>query len=259
MSNIEAMNTFREAAKKLKSVFDGGNYKDCLKPFKLFQISLITSLHKMNNIDDQKLAMECLEMGALIGLKIGDISLFEKSISQLKEFYISNEIKKCTKNREKLMGLYLMYLLTQNRLSDFHVELELLNYDDLKNKFIAFPMNIEQYLIQGRYNKIINAKNDIPNDQYKLFLDEMKTTVRNQISNSIQVCQDDIDLPSLLKMLGLGTKNDLQNYINQNKKNWKIVGDNVTFKPVEPQKQQINAMITSKDMLQFTSDIETIV
>ena len=56
MSNMEAMNAFREAAKKLKSVFDGGNYKDCLQPFKLFQISLITSLHKMNNIDDQKLA-----------------------------------------------------------------------------------------------------------------------------------------------------------------------------------------------------------
>ena len=42
-------------------------------------------------------------------------------------------------------------------------ELELLSENDLKNEFILFSMNIETYLMDGSYNKILGIKAELAN------------------------------------------------------------------------------------------------
>jgi len=55
-----------------------------------------------------------------------------------------------------LLGLNLLFLLAQNRVAEFHTELELLPYDIIQtNAFVMFPVALEQYLMEGRYNKVI--------------------------------------------------------------------------------------------------------
>jgi 26S proteasome regulatory subunit N12 len=54
----------------------------------------------------------------------------------------------------QLLGLNLLYLLSQNRVSEFHTELELLPPDQIHNAYIKHPLSIEQYLMEGRYNRV---------------------------------------------------------------------------------------------------------
>ena len=57
----------------------------------------------------------------------------------------------------ELLGLNLLWLLTQNRVAEFHTELELLSPKDIQNNvFIHYPVSLEQYLMEGCYNKVIN-------------------------------------------------------------------------------------------------------
>lgn len=59
----------------------------------------------------------------------------------------------------KLLGLNLLFLLSVNRVSDFHTELELLPAEVIQtNKFIRPILGLEQYIMEGRYNKIFQAK-----------------------------------------------------------------------------------------------------
>lgn len=59
----------------------------------------------------------------------------------------------------KLLGLNLLYLLSVNRVSEFHTELELLQAEIIhSNKYICPILALEQYIMEGRYNKIFQAK-----------------------------------------------------------------------------------------------------
>lgn len=59
----------------------------------------------------------------------------------------------------KLLGLNLLFLLSGNRLSEFHTELELLSANVIQTDECIQPiLALEQYIMEGRYNKIFQAK-----------------------------------------------------------------------------------------------------
>lgn len=121
-------------------------------------------------------------------------------------------------NMSELLGLNLLRLLAQNKISDFHIEvlhlfamgqdsdlqtsvglvtwrrptldkaelykavplqLELLDPRQLHdNKFLSHPVAVEQYLMEGGYNRVFKTRSDIPADSYAFFHDIMADTVR---------------------------------------------------------------------------------
>lgn len=73
-------------------------------------------------------------------------------------------------NQYHLLGLNLLFLLSQNRVAEFHTELELLPYDIVQtNTYIRHPVALEQYLMEGSYNKVVNIQFNLMKNCY-LFL-----------------------------------------------------------------------------------------
>lgn len=59
----------------------------------------------------------------------------------------------------QLLGLNLLFLLSQNRVAEFHTELERLPVDAIRaDPYVKHPLALEQYLMEGSYNKIFLAK-----------------------------------------------------------------------------------------------------
>ena len=60
------------------------------------------------------------------------------------------------KNKFVKNQLYISSLLAQNKVSEFHTEIERLEpgeiHDDI---YIKHPIQIEQYLMEGNYNKVL--------------------------------------------------------------------------------------------------------
>ncbi len=78
-----------------------------------------------------------------------------------------------------LLGLNLLRLLAQNRIADFHTQLELIDPESLhSNLYIKHPVQLEQYLMEGSYNKVYHARSDVPAEEYLFFMDILMGTIR---------------------------------------------------------------------------------
>lgn len=171
------------------------------------------------------IARDVLEIGAEYSVAAQDILSFERYISQLKCYYYDykNHIPE-SQNKFKLLGLNLLFLLSQNRVAEFHTELELLPCDIIKtNKFIQHPLALEQYLMEGRYNKLFMAKGNSPSECYNFFIDILLDTVRNEIGACLERAYERISVQEAGKRLNLTSKDAVQRF--GQKRQWNLGND----------------------------------
>lgn len=83
-----------------------------------------------------------------------------------------------------LQGLNLLRLLSQNRISEFHTVLETIPDHSLDNVYIKHPLQIEQCLMEGSFNKVWNARVNVPAEEYRFFIDILMGTIRFVISGT---------------------------------------------------------------------------
>jgi 26S proteasome regulatory subunit N12 len=105
------------------------------------------------------LAREVYEYATFLSLEKGDIETFERNFTTVKTYYDEFEgILPPSQKKYTILGLYLLYLLSFNKISEYHTEIELIPIAELNNVFIKVPMSLEQYFVEGSYNKILSSK-----------------------------------------------------------------------------------------------------
>lgn len=97
-----------------------------------------------------------------------------------------------------LIGVNLLCLLSQNRLSDFHTALESIDSDQLQNNayikqavdlgkyivirewmMVELTHNIiEQFLMEGSYNKVWSTRSTVQGEEFMFFYDILISTIR---------------------------------------------------------------------------------
>lgn len=175
--------------------------------------------------EELKIARDVLEIGAEHSVAAEDILSFERYVSQLKCYYYDyqNQIPE-SENKYKLLGLNLLFLLSQNRVAEFHTELELLPSDIIKtDKFIKHPLGLEQSLMEGRYNMLFLAKTNAPSTSYNFFIDILLDTVRNEIGLCLEKAYERISVQEASKRLNLPSKEAVQKF--GQKRNWILGSD----------------------------------
>lgn len=201
-----------------------GNLLEQLK-ISLIQISYMPTTDSQASQQELIIARDILEIGAEHSVMVKNIQAFERYISQIKCYYYDykNNIPE-SPNKYKLLGLNLLYLLSQNRVAEFHTELELLPCEIIQsNKFIQHPLSLEQCLMEGRYNKLFKAKGDSPAECYNLFIDILLDTVRNEIGACLERAYEKISIPEAGKRLNLASKEEVMNFAK--KRNWTLSKD----------------------------------
>merc|ERR1711874_367405 len=162
------------------------------------------------------LAREVYEIGAQYSVATKDVSSFERYMSMLKSVYTDQSTTLPESSRMyELLGLNLLCLLSQNRLGDFHTELELLPPDVLlSNPYIENSVQLEQFIMEGKYNKVIDTRYNVPAESYKFFIDVLLETIRIEIARCMEKSYEDIDAEECRKMLHLES-GSLDNFINE--------------------------------------------
>nr|XP_008118126.1 PREDICTED: 26S proteasome non-ATPase regulatory subunit 8 isoform X3 [Anolis carolinensis] len=149
------------------------------------------------------LARDILEIGAQWSILKKDIPSFERYMAQLKCYYFDykDELPESA-YKHQLLGLNLLFLLSQNRVAEFHTELERLPAKDIQtNVYIKHPVSLEQYLMEGSYNKVFLAKGNIPAESYAFFIDILLDTVRDEIASCIEKAYEKILFNEATRML----------------------------------------------------------
>ena len=57
---------------------------------------------------------------------------------------------------------------------------------ELSNVYIKHPVSLEQYIMEGSYNKVLSLKGNVPAESYNFFFDILLNTVRDEIASCLE-------------------------------------------------------------------------
>lgn len=204
-------------------------------------------------------AIEALEWGVLATVNEGDLDAFARSMAQLKPYYAAAGAvseKKC-----HILGLNLMHLLVDNRLSEFHSELELLTDAEASNAFVSFPINLERQLMVGIYDEVLSAGMNLPDPSYQFFMDNLLQTVRDSIADCVEVSYKTMKCSDAVTMMKFDTQAALMEYVEECRDDWIVEGDTLCFQPppMGSKASDIPSMKLIGQSLSYATEMERIV
>ncbi|KAJ3729008.1 proteasome 26S subunit [Lentinula guzmanii] len=177
-----------------------------------------------HNIEDLVVARDILEIGAIWSIRTRDVPSFDRYFSQLQTFYTDySSVLQPSKNEYPIRGLNLIRLLTQNRIADFHTTLESLPIPAdaiADNQYISHPVNLEQWLMEGSYSKVWNARERAPVEEYKFFVDSLMGTIRNEIASCEEAAYESLPLKDALTLLFFNNQSELLTFAQQ--RGWQV-------------------------------------
>jgi 26S proteasome regulatory subunit N12 len=228
----------------------------------LTEMGFIPALGAQIDTKELHLARDVLEIGAQCSIALGDIPAFERYMTQLKAFYFDfqNLITE-SPFKYQLIGLNLLCLLARNRLAEFHTELELLNPKIIQtNIYIRHPVSLEQYLMEGSYNKVFLSKGNVPAASYNFFIDILLRTIREEIASCMEAAYKQISFNEAGNMLYFKKQEELIEFAKE--RNWSLVENNFHFQQksiIEHENQTIPSSDLVTQMIEYAKELEIIV
>lgn len=213
------------------------------------------------------LAAAALELGVLLSVADDDLEAFARNISQIKPHYASLSAfaaagaAATTERRCHVLGLNLMHLLVDNRLSEFHAELELLSEEEAGTPYVSFPITLERQLMVGSYDEVLDAGSNVPDPSYAFFMENLLETVRDSIADCVEVSYKSMKLVDAMTMMKFGSDAELQEYVQEKREDWIVEGDRLTFQPppMGSKAVDIPSMNLIAQSLSYATELERIV
>eukprot|EP00730_Choanoeca_flexa_P012858 TRINITY_DN4689_c0_g1_i2.p1 TRINITY_DN4689_c0_g1~~TRINITY_DN4689_c0_g1_i2.p1 ORF type:complete len:255 (+),score=64.79 TRINITY_DN4689_c0_g1_i2:114-878(+) len=242
----------KEAVKLYETANKHWKAKDleaCREPLQQLKIALL----ELSSQDDkeQLLSRNVLELGAQWSVAVGEFDGFERYMAQLKAYYFDMDSLSESAYKHELLGLYLLYLLTQHRIAEFHTELERFDFDTVTNNaYIRHPVSLEQYMMEGSYNKVFLARESAPAASYAAFLDVLEDAIRFSIADGCAAAYDKLKLSAFVKLLFAKSEMEVDHLLKEHEDDWVVADGYVHF----PSKQDKAAVIESDKVLARTLD-----
>ena len=177
-------------------------------------------------------ARHTLELGALMFVQAKDMVAFERYLQRLLPYYVRDSTLRATMAPSELefqiIGLQLLHLIVEKRLSDFHLLLELLPAEAHADQCVVFAKTIEQSMMAGNYGKVLKARGDVPDAYYKSLMEKLVDTVRAEIASCSETAYSTLPLAELQRMLMFPDSKTLLAFV-ATRDEWSVVGDTVAF------------------------------
>jgi len=163
-------------------------------------------------VKEQLLVRETLELACFLSIRRRDLAGFERHVSQLKMFYDRQQDLPPSEQKYPILGLSLLHLLASDRIGEFHTELELIPVDEAENMYIKQPVQLERYLMEGNYAKVLEAQKDVPKMYYAFFMERLIDTVRQKVGASLERSYENLPAQQAAQMLILADVPALQEF-----------------------------------------------
>jgi len=260
VSNYEKLDA--EWKKKNRNLQTCGNYLSETK-VQLAMLEFLPASDVGATKEELLIARSTLEIGVQWSIAMKDVSSFERYMAMLKVYYTDfRDVLPESSYMYECLGLDLLCLLSQNKLGEFHNSLELLPANVLvENVYIRHPVNLEQFLMEGAYNKIYLAKGEVPSQSYKFFIDELLTSIRTQIAECLEKAYDRIRPENIGKMLYLSEPGQVKAYCQQRGWEYDSTGY-LVFAPktkCSTELSKISHRSLAEQMIVYAKEMETIV
>eukprot|EP00271_Cylindrocystis_brebissonii_P000567 TRINITY_DN1067_c0_g1_i1.p1 TRINITY_DN1067_c0_g1~~TRINITY_DN1067_c0_g1_i1.p1 ORF type:complete len:268 (-),score=51.07 TRINITY_DN1067_c0_g1_i1:192-995(-) len=207
-------------------------------------------------------AREVLESAVLYSVKREDEIAFERNVLQLKTYYTdTRHLLPPSPQEYVIQGLNLLRLLVQNRIAEFHTELELFPQQVLAEPCIRHAVELEQALMEGAYRRVLAARQTVPHPSFIYFMDQLMQTVRDEIASCSEKAYESLTVKDAKHLLGLDDDMEFKEYAEKHE--WTIVSDEVLFQRSQPEaiapRKEIPSMKLISQTLGYARELERIV
>mmetsp|Transcript_1538 Transcript_1538/g.1731 ORF Transcript_1538/g.1731 Transcript_1538/m.1731 type:complete len:313 (+) Transcript_1538:108-1046(+) len=207
---------------------------------------------------------EVLEQAVEFCQRTEDADAFERYIQQLKPYYTDYEpfCGPVSERKYPNLGLYLLHLLAERRIAEFHTEIELIPIQEQqKNRFIKYAVTLEQDLMEGRYNKIWLARKDVPLDSYTFIINRLTSTLRHDIADCIEKSYPSLSMGEAQKLLMFDSSETkaFEDFIED--RVWATEMEEIKFVPEEEEQKTAsdNAVQLILQQLAYADELEKII
>eukprot|EP00252_Welwitschia_mirabilis_P012339 TRINITY_DN2735_c0_g1_i1.p1 TRINITY_DN2735_c0_g1~~TRINITY_DN2735_c0_g1_i1.p1 ORF type:complete len:268 (-),score=55.98 TRINITY_DN2735_c0_g1_i1:242-1045(-) len=215
-----------------------------------------TAVHELT------LARDIFEHAVVLSVKMEDQDAFERDFLQLKPYYTDTRTVIPSSPQEyPILGLNLLRLLVQNRIAEFHTELELLSPDALENPCIKHAVELEQSFMEGAYNRVLSARQAVPHETYVYFMDLLAKTVRDEIAGCSEKAYDYLSIQNSKEILMFSSNQQLEEYVREEHPDWEIRDGFVYFQKARETApcKEIPSLQIINQTLGYAKELERIV
>jgi hypothetical protein len=171
-------------------------------------------------------------------------------------------------------------------------QLALVDESDRKHALVAFPITLEEWLMEGCYNRILSNCKSCPSPYYTQFMARLENTVRcvgslpraaacdcvltrctrgaavsgvvcgvysDEIADCSAASYEVLAISSLQQLMMLPSRDAVVTYVSVHRPTWGIEGDNIRFVPVVKAKLEVPAMALIGSLLSYATELERIV
>ncbi|KAF7840426.1 26S proteasome non-ATPase regulatory subunit 8-like protein A [Senna tora] len=215
-----------------------------------------------NAVHELTIARDIYEHAVFLSVKMEDQDAFERDFFQLKPYYTDARNRLPPSQQEyPILGLNLLRLLVQNRIAEFHTELELLSSIALENPCIKHAVELEQSFMEGAYNRVLSARQTVPHDTYVYFMDLLAKTVRDEIAGCSEKAYDYLSINDARQMLLFSSDQELYAYIKEEHPEWEVKNGCVYFQKAKESLpcKEIPSLQLINQTLSYARELERIV
>ncbi|XP_039114620.1 26S proteasome non-ATPase regulatory subunit 8 homolog A [Dioscorea cayenensis subsp. rotundata] len=215
-----------------------------------------------NSVQELSIAREIYEHAVVLSVKTEDQDAFERDFFQLKPYYTDTcGVIPPSPQEYPILGLNLLRLLVQNRIAEFHTELELLSATVLENPCIKHAVELEQSFMEGAYNRVLSARQTVPHDTYVYFMDLLAKTVRDEIAGCSEKAYNYLSIADAKKILMFSSDQELNEYITEEHPEWEIKDGSVFFQKAKESQpcKEIPSLQLINQTLSYARELERIV
>ncbi|OMH82461.1 26S proteasome non-ATPase regulatory subunit 8 [Zancudomyces culisetae] len=203
-----------------------------------------------------------LELGAEWSVQKGHDQEFEQYMIQLLVFYFDySNILSPSDKMYYFIGLNLLFLLTQNRISNFNALLERLDFAVIQNNpFISYPIKLEQAIMEGSYRKVWNARNDVPAPEYLFLVDILMNTLKNEVASCANQAYTSLPLEDARSLLFCNSTQEVHELCK--KFDWYLSpkDQKIYFNPDKKEDtEEFNPSLVIEQLLTYAQELERIV
>ncbi|CAL5442697.1 unnamed protein product [Camellia sinensis] len=189
--------------------------------------------------------------------------LFEETPNAVHELTLAISRIPQSPQEYPILGLNLLRLLVQNRIAEFHTELELLSASAMANNCIKHAVELEQSFMEGAYNRVLSARQTVPHETYVYFMDLLAKTVRDEIAGCCEMAYDSLSINDVRKILLFSSDKELFEYVKEQEEHpeWDIKNGFVIFQKAKESApcKEIPSLQLINQTLSYARELEWIV
>ena len=199
-------------------------------------------------------------------MRLGKGVEFERHIAMLKTIYLDYcDILQPSPEQWRILSLYLTHLLAENKITEFHTELEQIPVEARSNNYLSFAIALEQYFMEGNYNKVRETKDKAPDGDFRACVSKLINAINHEVARNIEQAYVSLSFPSAKSLLNLSTDQELQQFIEKQQTEkrdvaWKVEEGRVVFVREENQAEaELPKWQIMNEALGIATEIERIV